>query len=86
MSSKKIKIGEKNSAYLNDETEIPKVKEVYRQNTDDKKLYNFDIILNKIGDLGKYQLFLISMVYWISIPTGSIFCYYYLKIKAKKYF
>ena len=75
MSSKKIKLGEKNNAYLNDETELPKVKEVYRQNNDDKKLYNFDIILNKIGDLGKYQLLLISMVYWVSIPSGLIFCY-----------
>ena len=73
MSSKQVKLGTTNSAYLNDETELPRVKDVNRQNTNDKKIYDFEIILDKIGDLGKYQIVLILMVYWISIPTGLYF-------------
>jgi len=34
--------------------------------------YDFDVILNEIGGLGKYQLFLISLVYWIALPAGMI--------------
>ena len=35
--------------------------------------YDFDVILNEIGGLGKYQLFLISLVYWITLPAGLLF-------------
>ena len=35
--------------------------------------YDFDVILNEIGGLGKYQLFLISLVYWIALPAGLLY-------------
>ena len=33
--------------------------------------YDFDILLKEIGQLGKYQIFLIALVYWITLPAGS---------------
>jgi len=32
--------------------------------------YDFDVILSDIGGLKKYQLFLVSLVYWITLPAG----------------
>jgi len=32
--------------------------------------FDFDVILKEIGDLGIYQLALVAMVYWITLPAG----------------
>lgn len=40
---------------------------------DDKHFYDFEVILKEIGCLGKYQLFLFLIVFWISIPSGFFF-------------
>ena len=56
-------------------------------------MYEFDVILNKIGGLGPYQIVLILMVSYASLPSGynsmaSIFVSYYpdYRYKKQKYF
>ena len=41
--------------------------------------YDFDVILSDIGGLKKYQLFLVSLVYWITLPAGLLFKIYLKK-------
>lgn len=36
----------------------------------EKKFYDFEVLLKEIGDFGKYQIVLVLMAYWITIPTG----------------
>jgi len=33
-------------------------------------MIEFDVILDKIGHLGRYQLFLCALLYWQGIPAG----------------
>lgn len=33
-------------------------------------MIEFDIILDEIGHLGKYQFQIVFMVYWVGIPAG----------------
>ena len=33
-------------------------------------MIEFDVILDKIGHLGRYQILICVFAYWIGIPTG----------------
>ena len=46
-----------------------------------QNFYDFEVILEELGSLGKYQLFLIILVYWTTIPTG-IFAFSSVFIEA----
>ena len=35
-----------------------------------KESYDFDVIMKEVGDLKIYQLFLVLLVTWITIPDG----------------
>ena len=34
------------------------------------KMIEFDVILSKIGSLSWYQLYLVSLAYWLAVPAG----------------
>ena len=48
---------------------------------DKQNFYDFEVILEELGSLGKYQLFLIILVYWTTVPTG-IFAFSSVFIEA----
>ena len=35
-----------------------------------KTVYDFEVVLDEIGGLGRYQFLLVLMVYYIAIPAG----------------
>ena len=47
--------------------------------------YDFDVVLEEIGGMGKYQMLLIVLVYAITIPAG-LFYDFILKLKHLKFF
>ena len=37
-----------------------------------KVVYDFEVVLEEIGGLGRYQCLLVLLVYYIGLPTGKI--------------
>ena len=45
----------------------------YSKASDEEKakvVYDFEVVLEEIGGLGRYQFLLVLLVYYIGIPTG----------------
>ena len=45
-------------------------------NNNNNVVYDFEVVLKEIGGMGKYQLLLVMMVYYVAIPAGNVntFC------------
>ena len=78
MSNAGKKVGVENPTYESDEPSASsqQVNVDFSESSDtnrtcdDDVFYDFDEILKEIGALGKYQIMLVLMAYWITIPAG----------------
>ena len=46
------------------------IEDVKKKSDDVTYKIDFGVVMKEIGDLGKYQILLVLMAYWVTIPSG----------------
>ena len=67
------KHGNVNSGYEKHDDDDHKVQVEFEKNgtLDEGTVYDFDVVLKEIGQMGKYQVILVMMAYYVAIPAGE---------------
>jgi len=66
------KVGNVNSGYEKHDDDDHKVQVDFEKNGtwNNGTVYDFDVVLKEIGQMGKYQVILVLMAYYVAIPAG----------------